>query len=318
MATQHRILLGSEDFSPFLVGLLDRKICGRHESDLMLETMFDWTAFDLDAYFERIGHAGPAPVTLATLEAIAARHPAAIPFENLDPYLRRAVALDPASLQRKMVHGGRGGWCFEHNLLLGAALTAVGFRPLGLGARVLWNAAPGALGPRSHMVLLLEIQQRSFIVDAGFGGLTLTAPLRLERDVEQQTPHERFRLRAAEADFILEAEVQGTWKALYQFDLQPQRLADYEVSNWYLSTHPQSHFLKGVLAARTEPGRRYALRSHEFSTHVTGGTSERRVLSSGRELRSVLEDTFRIAVPAGADVDAALDVLTATGISQGR
>lgn len=280
--------------------------------------MFQTDEFNLDAYLERIGYAGPTTPTLATLEAIAARHPAAIPFENLDPYLRRPVALDIASLQRKMVDGGRGGWCFEHNILLGTALTALGFRPRGLGARVLWNAAPGTLGPRSHMVLLLELQQQTLIVDAGFGGLTLTAPLRIEAGIEQETPHERFRLREDESDFILEAELREQWKPLYRFDLHPQRLADYEVSNWYLCNYPQSHFLHGLIAARTEPGRRYALRSHEFSTHHTAGPSERRMLSSGRELRTVLEETFRIAVPAGADVDAVLDLLAAAGAAQSR
>ena len=63
--------------------------------------------FDLDAYFERIGYAGPRSATLDTLEAIHARHPQAIPFENLNPLLHWPVRLDAASLQRKLV---RDGW----------------------------------------------------------------------------------------------------------------------------------------------------------------------------------------------------------------
>lgn len=271
--------------------------------------MFDPVAFDLDAYLERIGYSGDTSPTLATLAAVAGLHPSAIPFENLDPYLRLPVALDSASLQRKLVRGGRGGWCFEHNLLLGTALAAIGFRPRGLGARVLWNAPAGTIGPRSHMVLLLELQQRPYIVDAGFGGLTLTGPLRLEAGIAQDTPHGQFRLRQPESDFVVEADVNGSWTPLYRFDLHPQRLADYEVSNWYLSNHPQSHFLGGVLAARVEPGRRYALRSREFTVHSAGAASERRALSSGSELRRILEETFRIAVPIGPDVDAAFDRL---------
>jgi len=272
--------------------------------------------FDLDAYFERISFTGAAAPTLDTLTAIAALHPAAIPFENLDPYLRRPVALDPAALQRKLVAGGRGGWCFEHNLLLGTALAAIGFRPLGLGARVLWNAPPGVIGPRSHMVLLLDVGPRRYIVDAGFGGLTLTAPLHLEPGLEQATPHERFRLRPLDDDLVMEAEVQGDWRALYRFDLQAQRLADYEVTNWYLCHHPRSHFLQGVLAARAVPGRRYALRGGYLSRHDTAGPSEHRLLASGAELRSALEVTFGIAVPHGTDVDAALEQLTAAAAGQ--
>jgi N-hydroxyarylamine O-acetyltransferase len=283
----------------------------------MLEEMFDPDTLDLDAYLERIGYAGSTPPTLATLESVALDHPAAIPFENLDPYLRRPVGLDLASIQGKLVHGGRGGWCFEHNILLGTALTALGFRAQGLGARVLWNAPPGPLAARSHMVLLLELSGSSYIVDAGFGGVTLTAPLRLEAETVQDTPHGRFRLLRVESDFVMQADIQGSWRSLYRFDLQPQRLADYEVANWYLGNHPGSHFLLGVIAARVDagisrggrlqPARRHTLRFCDMHTHEVGGPSRHSLLASGGELRAALRDTFRINVPSGDEVDAALE-----------
>ena len=58
-----------------------------------------------------------AACRMATISIIA-RHTEAIPFENLNPLLRWPVRLDPASLEEKMVRGGRGGYCFEPNLLL--------------------------------------------------------------------------------------------------------------------------------------------------------------------------------------------------------
>src|SRR5262245_56084487 len=99
---------------------------------------------DLGAYLERIGYAGPRTATIETLRALHARHPDAIPFENLNPLLRWPVLLDAASLDKKLVRGGRGGYCFEHNLLFRHALTALGFRTTCLAARVLWNAPEGA------------------------------------------------------------------------------------------------------------------------------------------------------------------------------
>jgi N-hydroxyarylamine O-acetyltransferase len=234
--------------------------------------MFDSSDLDLDAYLARIGYDGRVVPDLETLSALALAHPLAIPFENLDPLLRRPVALDPASLQRKLVHGGRGGWCFEHNLLLGTALRAIGFDVAGLAARVLWMAAPGMNSPRSHMVLLVDVDGQHYVVDAGFGGLTLTAPIRLEADVEQQTPHEPFRLVPSPSTapgtrpatlpgsgdgFVMEARLGAEWTPLYRFDLLRQNRADYEVTNWYLSNHPQSHFVTGLMAARVERTRRY-------------------------------------------------------------
>src|SRR5437868_4696945 len=88
--------------------------------------------FDLDAYLERIGYSGPRGATLDVLTAVHALHPAAIPFENLNPLLGLPVALDAKSLQEKMVVGGRGGWCFEQNTLFRRALEALGFAVTGL------------------------------------------------------------------------------------------------------------------------------------------------------------------------------------------
>lgn len=274
--------------------------------------MFDPSALDLDAYFERVRYAGSTNPTLSTLAALAVAQPAAIPFENLDPYLRRPVSLAIADVQRKLVSGGRGGWCFEQNLLFGSMLSALGFSPIGLAARVLWNAPEGTLGARSHMVLVVELEGRPYLVDAGFGGLTLTAPLRLEVDLEQPTPHERFRLRRPDEDYVLEAEVAGVWKALYRFDLQPQRLPDYEVSNWYLCTHPGSHFLSTIIAARSVPDRRHTLRGGELHTYRAGRATAR-VMTTVAELRHALQEIFGIGVPAGPAVDAALSRVFTAG-----
>ncbi len=137
------------------------------------------TTVDLDAYFSRIGYQGERTPTLETLETIIARHTEALPFENLNPFLRWSVRLDPVSLEEKMVRGGRGGYCFEQNLLLKSVLNALGYRVTGLAARVLWNAPEGVITPRTHMLLRVDMGEPPLIVDVGFGGLTLTGVLRL-------------------------------------------------------------------------------------------------------------------------------------------
>jgi N-hydroxyarylamine O-acetyltransferase len=275
-------------------------------------TVFDTAALDLEAYLARIGCGGSMAPSLETLHTLALAHPAAIPFENLDPLLGRPVPLDIPSLQRKLLDDRRGGWCFEHNVLLGTVLAAIGFRVTGLAARVMWNLPAGVTPARSHMVLRIDLDGQPFIVDAGFGGLTLTAPLRLQAGIEQTTPHERFRLVAAADVFIVEARVRDDWKALYRFDLQPQALADYDVSNWYLCTNPRSHFLTTLVAARVQADRRYALRNTEFAVHHADGYTDRRVLLTARDLRVSLEGMFGINVPASPEADAIFDRIVAT------
>jgi N-hydroxyarylamine O-acetyltransferase len=280
----------------------------------MFDPVFDPGGLDLDAYLERVRLSGTAGASLATLEALALAHPIAIPFENIDAFLRRPLRLDIASLQRKLVLDKRGGWCFEQNLLFGTALRALGFRPIGLAARVLWNVPEGSVRPRSHMLLLLEINGRQYIADVGFGGLTLTAPLRLEANVAQATPHEVFRLRDGDGDFILEAMLGDAWRPLYQFDLQPQHLADYEVSNWYLCHYPESHFLAGIMAARADRASRHALANLRYTRRTLDGGIATRVLQGADALRDELRVSFGIELPDGPDVSAALQRLTPSGI----
>jgi N-hydroxyarylamine O-acetyltransferase len=261
---------------------------------------------DLPAYLARIGLAGPVAPTLETLRAIHRLHPQAIPFENLDPLRGAPVPLEPAQLEAKLVRGRRGGYCFEHNLLLREVLLAIGFGVRGLAARVLWNAPPGAVTQRSHMVLRVAAEGEDLIADVGFGGQVLTAPLRLAPGPAQETPHEPFRLVEEDGHYTLEARLDGDWRPLYRFDLQEQHPIDYVAINHYLSTSPASHFTRSLIAARTEPGRRYALRNAQLAIHHTGGPTERTTLGSARELRAALEGTFGIAAPDDPALDAAL------------
>lgn len=92
---------------------------------------------DLDAYFQRIGYQGERLPTLQVLQVIHYQHAQTIAFENLNSFLKQPVHLDLASLQQKLIHEGRGGYCFEQNLLLRSVLVALGFQVTSLAARVL-------------------------------------------------------------------------------------------------------------------------------------------------------------------------------------
>jgi N-hydroxyarylamine O-acetyltransferase len=263
---------------------------------------------DLRAYFKRIGYTdGPRAPTLDTLRGLHLHHAQAIAFEDLDPISGRPVKLDLPSLERKILHEGRGGYCFEQNLLFSHVLRELGFDVQGLAARVTWNAPENTVRKRSHMLLLIRFDGERYIADVGFGGVTLTAPLRLVTGIEQTTPHEPFRLIEQDGEFVLQAQIRGAWNSVYRFDLQRQHQVDYEVSSWYLSNHPQSTFVLNLMAARPVPGRRYALVNNTLTVHELGGASDQRTLSSVSDLRAVLEGEFGLRLPVGnAEIEAAL------------
>jgi N-hydroxyarylamine O-acetyltransferase len=269
-------------------------------------------AANIDAYFARIGYTGPHAPTLETLAGIHFHHPQTIPFEDLDSLLKRPFGLDIGALERKMLRDRRGGWCFEQNLLLSDVLQTLGFHVTGLAARVMWNAPEGAVRARSHMLLKIDgLDSGPHIADVGFGALTLTGPLRLATGVEQATPHETFRLTGGgDGTFVLQVLVRDVWKPLYSFDLQPQVLPDYEVSNWYLANHPESPFANRLMVARVTPDRRYGLLNDKLSIHHPGGESEQVTLADAAELRRALEQTFGIQLPEDPGLEGLLTRLT--------
>ena len=254
----------------------------------------------IDAYCARIGYRGAREPSLAVLQAVVTAHAASIPFENLDILLKRPVRLDPPSLYAKLVRKRRGGYCFEHNLLLLDVLTAFGFRAVGLAARVQWGRPPGSVGPRTHMLLRVDLADGPYIADVGFGGLTPTAPLALAPERGQATPHETFRLVAADGEFDLEARLGSAWASLYRFSLQPQLSVDYEVASWFTSTHPGSLFVNHLIASRATAEGRCALFNNRFTRRSRDGASERRVLGAS-DIPAALDREFGIALPPPAE-----------------
>jgi len=242
-------------------------------------------------------------------------HTQTIAFENLNTLMRLPVPLDLDSLESKLVHSRRGGYCFEQNGLFAAVLEHLGFAVERLAARVVWGRsdATAARNPRTHMVLLVTVDGKRYLCDVGFGGITPTAPLLLSSESEQVTPHESFRILPDTGCFLLQADVAGQWRDVYLFDLQRQEPADYEMANHYVCSHPASHFRNTLIAARAFDGGRFALRNYQLTTYWRNGDREERSLAGADELLGVLEDTFGLALPERGRLRAAIAANVQTG-----
>ena len=116
---------------------------------------------DLSGYLQHIGFEGRARADVVTLREVVLRHALAIPFENLDALTGTCPSLDSGDVERKLLQQGRGGWCFEQNLLLGNALREMGFPVVDLAARVVWGRAADAVVARTHRVLKVRAEERA-------------------------------------------------------------------------------------------------------------------------------------------------------------
>ena len=280
---------------------------------------------ELAAYFRRIGYTGPLEATAETLQALVAAHNGAIPFENLDPLMGIPVAdLGSAALIDKLVHRRRGGYCFEQNGVMAYVLSELGFGVEHLGGRVVWMNTSGALPAQTHEALSVTVPgvDGSWLVDVGFGGQTLSSPIRLEAGPVQSTRHEPYRLReqhvvgalpsqaggppACGGGYVLEAEIRGAWQALYTFTTRPRPQIDREVGSWYVSTYPESGFVVGLSVALITDDARWNLRGRNLAIHSADNT-ERIRFTTAADVLVALTDRFGIDLTDlgdGADVEA--------------
>lgn len=247
---------------------------------------------DLEAYLERVALASrvrPDAEGLALLQQAQLRH---IPFENFDIHLGRDISLQPAELFDKLVRRRRGGYCFELNGLFARMLEAFGYRPQTYVARVIFGR--GSPGPRTHQVLLVRADQRDWLVDVGFGGPGLRAPLPFEVGREDSQDAERFRLRRDEQlGYVLQKLIAEQWADLYAFELTTTLPHDFEMANFFMSRHAGSYFRRNRVAAVQRSWGRVTLLNLALSIE-RDGKSVTRELAGGGQYMSALAEHFGI------------------------
>ncbi|WP_343525736.1 arylamine N-acetyltransferase [Sphingomonas sp.] len=233
--------------------------------------------FDLDSYLARIALPSRVTVDAEGLARLQRAHRLAIPFENLDVRLGRAIAIDSASVFAKLVTAKRGGYCFEQNRLLLDALAAHGFAARPLLARV-WLRATDVPG-MTHSFSLVHIDGQDWIADAGFGGSYLP-PMPLIDGAEAQGPDgARFRLtRDAQHGWMLlrdghpghtDGRSAGEgWEAQYSFTTDHVWDADLALANHWTSTAADSRFRQANIVSIILPRGFASLTDRHYSRRV--------------------------------------------------
>ncbi|CRM72372.1 arylamine N-acetyltransferase family protein [Pseudomonas sp. 58 R 12] len=264
-------------------------------------------------YLQRLGYDTPPAPTLHTLQDLQLRHVCTFAFESLSTLMRLPVPIDLPSVEQKVLLEGRGGYCYELNQMFLALLQELGFDARGITGRVVMGGPPDARTSRTHRLSLVTLEGVRYITDVGFGGMVPSTPLQLDTDAVQATAHEPYRLSFdGQGSYTLWAQVAGEWRGLYVFDLQVQGAIDYEIGNWYVSTHPDSPFVGQLKVARLAAGKRHTLNNASYAVHSLDRPSEKRTLQSADEMVGMLADIFGIRVPVSPQLRQILAGLAAS------
>ena len=271
------------------------------------------TPLDFDAYRRRIGFDGDATPTLATLARLIERHAATIAFENIEVLAGRVPDLGREALERKMVQGARGGYCYEQNTLFQAVLRAIGFDVSALEARVRAGVPADVVTGRTHMVLRVRIEGVDYLADVGFGGLAPTTPVRLDDGSHTADRVGGYRIVAADGDRLLQLVRGDEATDCYRIVASRPEHRDHELGNWFVATHPGSMLGRNLLAGIATRAGRLTLFNRKLTLRTPDRTEET-TLGSRDDFARVLADDFRLVL-GDADLDA---VMRAVGRHDGE
>jgi N-hydroxyarylamine O-acetyltransferase len=261
----------------------------------------------LAAYCARLGLGDVPTLDAEGLARLQAAHRQAITFENIDVLLGRGIRIDSASVFDKLVTRRRGGYCFEQNRLYADMLAEIGFRQRSLLARVRLGVPEGEVPPRTHILLLVDLEDGPWIADAGFGGSFVPAmPMRdgAEAQTEDGARHRLRHVGWPDGEWVLEragsragtdgrAHDHDDWQAQYTFDLAHVDDADLLQANHWVSTWPQSRFVLEPRVTIVVPAGFRALTGTSLS--IAGKNSlEKREVADAAEWRSVMAELFGV------------------------
>ncbi|MDQ0322712.1 N-hydroxyarylamine O-acetyltransferase [Pararhizobium capsulatum DSM 1112] len=255
------------------------------------------TPHQVDLYLERIGVERPDKLDFAALAAIHRAHLMTFTWEALDAFMGWPSSVDPQTIFTKMVTRKRGGWCFEMNGLLGAALDGLGFRVTrlcgGVDREKLGDAAIG-----NHLTLRVDLD-RPYLAEVG-----------LADAIVEPVPMAIGPLSQRGFDFSI-MPTHDSWLRFYNHPLGLARSFDFRADHQdetalaaaqaWLMRDSGSPFT-GTLAILRHTREGYvSLQNNRFRTVTAVGDVEH-LIETMDEFATTLSDVFALDVPRHGQV----------------
>ena len=204
---------------------------------------------EVEKYLARIQFGETPIVDLQTLKALQRQHLLTVPFENLDIHLHFPIILDTRKFYDKIINRRRGGFCYELNGLFNDLLLAIGFKTTIVSARAFHG--PDKYGDEfDHLAILVELDEKKFITDVGFGEFCFT-PILLKPGIHQNDERGLFIIEQFNEQYCVIRKKSGddVWNNEYIFSEVPRDLQDFSEMCKYHQTSPNSHFTKQMLCS---------------------------------------------------------------------
>lgn len=246
---------------------------------------------DIDHYLQRIKLDKRPNVTLDGLRQIYLAHLHTFVFENIDCLLDLDIKLEVEDLFDKLILKKRGGYCFELNLFFYYALKYFGFDAHLYLGRVFYRG--NGINAKTHLTVLVKLDQVDYIVDAGFGGPGPEDVLPLVLDQEMQIGNYQFIISDSEFGKMIKRKTDGEFKNVYAFFKDTIYPNDIEMSNFYVSRLPASAFRNNFNICKFNKLGRRTLFNNTYNIIESGSFTSTK-LSHFSDFLNILETEFKI------------------------
>ncbi|MCJ8311572.1 MAG: arylamine N-acetyltransferase [Saccharospirillaceae bacterium] len=237
----------------------------------------------------------PKQLNLTFVNALIAKHVARYSFNSLAVNLGEDISLDVDLIIDKLVNRQFGGYCFEHNKVVFECLKQLGFDVELKLAQVLYNK--NTASPRTHRITLLNLDNKQYILDAGFGGFGPVTPLLLKANIEQISGSDTYKLLESNAEYVLQIFKDGEFFSLFRFDFANYSDFDCELSHFYSHKHKQASFVNNLLVSLKTSTKLAVLKNHQLkSKNAALNTEQIITITSPEQLNSTLLSEFKLDI----------------------
>jgi arylamine N-acetyltransferase len=255
----------------------------------------------IDGYLNRLGIAHPGPPSVEALHILQAAHVERVAYEVIDIHLGRFARLDSAHSANKIVQQHRGGYCYQLNGAFSLLLDQLGYAVRWHRGGVQDRREPVAPGPdlANHLALTVsglpspECPSGVWFVDAGLGD-GLHAPLPLHTGTYRQGSL-TFRLRHSQVEpggWRFDHDPGGSFAGM-DMRMETATVRDFAARHEYLSTSPQSNFVRTFCVQRRDAGGVDTLTGCVLR-RLDDGRDERRTLDAPADWFGALADVFSL------------------------
>lgn len=227
-----------------------------------------------------------------SLNILHSSHLYNIPFENLDIHRGKEILLDESSLEKKIISGNRGGYCYELNGMFFLLLKELGFQAKMISARV--NNGKGGWGPEfDHLAIIVELGDL-WLADVGFGD-NFIEPLKFELNTIQKNLNGFYKIEKYDEEYykLMRSPDGKEFSDEYIFTLKERQWEDFKEMNLYHQTSPDSHFTKNMVCTIAKPEGRITLTGSKLILTENGSRRETEIKDE-KEFRGKLLEYFGI------------------------